>query len=144
MRIDEPPYQVPAILIVQNYNFDSPDAKKLFVSTERIILTNDHPGDTKLQDRSSAHHARTERRIQRRVRIRSLSASVYETVHLAVENCVAALNALVVALSHSTAVPNKHRPHRNPPLRETRLRFVARNVQIPSIGRAVGESVRPG
>jgi hypothetical protein len=108
---DEFRHQSFAIGIVHNNDLNAVLAQKSLVTPEGLIFPDHHSGNAKLNYSSSAHHTRTERSVQCRVRIGCLAASVSDAVHFAVCNRITSLDSLVVAGCDHLVIADQHGAH---------------------------------
>src|SRR5262247_3765860 len=92
---DEAGHQGDAIGIVGDQHLDAARAQELRVAWKIPRLAHHHAGNAELDDGAGAHHAGRERGIKRHAAIGSLTPGFAQTVHLAVRDGIALLNALV-------------------------------------------------
>src|SRR5262252_8143709 len=111
-------HQLLAPRILKNLDDRAARSQKLFLAEEGPVLADDDPRNAVEENRSAAHRAGRERRVDRALAIdlRRAPAGVLERVHLAVEHDAPALHPPIVPAPEDASAMDEHRTDGNPAL----------------------------
>lgn len=102
--LDQTGHQGDAAFIVKHGDFDAVAFQKCNVAGKVFIFADHDALNAELNDGARAHHAGTERRVQRDGLVTAAPPGLAQAVHLAMRDRVALLNALVVACRQNLAM----------------------------------------
>lgn len=113
-----------AVVIDSRCHLDATLAQELDVAREVLCFSNHYPSNAELKDRAGAHHARTQGRVHRGLRVVGPSSGVLHAVGLAVGNGILVLHPAVASARHHFSVLDHERADRHAAFVESGTSFL--------------------
>ena len=110
-------------------HIDARERQHVLKPLEVLGFCHDHAPDPELNDGAGAHHAGAERGVAGDVLVGLLAAGILNGIHLAMQDRIALLHALVVAASDDFAVAHQHRADRDAAHGKPLLRLLIGGVE---------------